>query len=137
MPIWNELFNPNFYLPALFNVIRIGCILLFAYLCTVAVERMLRGLRKYIVRMMLKTGAEPEYELEKRVQTIGGVVRKAMAALIWAIAAIMTLKEMDFDIRPLLAGAGIIGVAIGFGAQGIVKDVLSGLLLLIENQLRV
>src|SRR5713226_3160471 len=131
MPTRNELLDPNFYLPMLFNVVRIGFILLFAYLCTVAVERMLRGLRKYIVKMMLKTGGETEYELEKRVQTVAGVVRKAMTALIWAIAAIMILKEMDFDIRPLLAGAGVIGVAIGFGAQSIIRDVLSGLFLLI------
>jgi small-conductance mechanosensitive channel len=137
MPIWNELLNPNFYLPALFSVVRIGFILLFAYLCTVAVERMLRGLRKYVIKMMLKSGGETEYELEKRVQTIGGVVRKAMAVVIWSIAAIMVLKEMNFDIRPLLAGAGVIGVAIGFGAQSLIKDVLSGLFLLIENQLRV
>ena len=136
MPIWNQFLNPNFYVPLFFNVVRIGCILLFAYLCTVAVERMLRGLRKYVVKVMLKTG-ETEYELEKRIRTIGGVVRKGMAVVIWAIAAIMILKEMDFDIRPLLAGAGVIGVAIGFGAQGVVKDVLSGMLMLIENQIRV
>ncbi len=136
MPTRAQLLNPDFYLPMLFNAVRIAFILLFAYLCTAAVERMLRGLRKYVVKMMLKTG-ETEYELEKRTQTIGGVVRKAMAVVIWAIAAIMILKEMDFDVRPLLAGAGIIGVAIGFGAQSIVKDVLSGLFMLIENQLRV
>src|SRR5260370_6065077 len=131
-----QLLNPDFSIPMLFNVVRSAFILLVAYLCTAAGERMVRGMRKYVVKMMLKTG-ETEYELEKRTQTIGGVVRKAMAVVIWAIAAIMILKEMDFDVRPLLAGAGIIGVAIGFGAQSIVKDVLSGLFMLIENQLRV
>src|SRR5260370_18441132 len=136
MPTRAQLLNPDFYLPMLFNAVRIAFILLFAYLCTAAVERMLRGLRKYVVKMMLKTG-ETEYELEKRTQTIGGVVRKAMAVVIWAIAAIMILKEMDFDVRPLLAGAGIIALAIGFGPQTIVKDLLSGLFMLIQNHLRV
>jgi small-conductance mechanosensitive channel len=49
----------------------------------------------------------------------------------------MILKEMNFDVRPLLAGAGVVGVAVGFGAQSIVKDIVSGLFLLIENQVRV
>ena len=137
MPTWNEFLNPEFYRPILANLVRIGLILVFAYICTFAVERMLRGLRKYSVKMMLKAGGETEYELEKRVQTIAGVVRKTMAILIWAVAGTMILREMKFDIGPLVAGAGVIGVALGFGAQSIVKDVLSGLFLLIENQIRV
>src|SRR5207237_3761331 len=53
------------------------------------------------------------------------------------LALIMTLREMSFDIRPLLAGAGVVGVAVGFGAQSVIKDVLAGFFLLIENQMRV
>jgi len=49
----------------------------------------------------------------------------------------MILRELNFDIAPLLAGAGVIGVALGFGAQNIIKDVLGGLFMLIENQIRV
>jgi small conductance mechanosensitive channel len=49
----------------------------------------------------------------------------------------MILKEMNFDVRPLLAGAGIAGVALGFGAQSIVKDVLAGLSMMLDNQVRV
>jgi small conductance mechanosensitive channel len=49
----------------------------------------------------------------------------------------MILKEMSFDVRPLLAGAGVAGVAIGFGAQNIIKDVLGGIFLMMENQIRV
>src|SRR5579864_2716194 len=87
--------------------------------------------------MMLKSGGASEYELEKRADTIASVVRKAAYILIWAIAGIMILRELNFDIAPLLAGAGVIGVALGFGAQNIVKDVLSGLFMLMENQIRV
>jgi len=53
------------------------------------------------------------------------------------IALLMILKEMNFDVRPLLAGAGVAGVAIGFGAQNIIKDVLGGMFLMMENQIRV
>jgi len=137
MPTQSQLLNPNFYLPLLFNAVRIALILLFAYLCAKAVGRLLKTLRHYVVKMMLKSGGETEYELEKRVQTICGVARRVLYAVIWSIAIIMILKEMNFDIRPLLAGAGIVGVAVGFGAQSVVKDVLNGIFLLAENQLRV
>ena len=137
MPTRSELLTLDYYLPMLFNLVRIGFILLFAYICAHAVAGVLRGLRNYTVKMMLKAGGGTEYEIEKRVQTIGGVTRKAMLVLIWSIAFIMILKELHFDIGPLLAGAGVVGVAIGFGAQSIVKDVLSGVFLLMENQIRV
>ena len=119
------------------NAIRIVLILVFAYICTLVVGRLLRGLRRYTVKMMLRAGGGADYELEKRAATIGSLVRKALFILIWLIAWLMILKEMNFDVRPLLAGAGVAGVAIGFGAQNIVKDVLGGLFLMMENQLRV
>ncbi len=136
MPTRAQLLNLDYYVPMLFNAIRIGFILVFAYLCTLAVGRMLRALRTYTVKMMLRAGGGTDYELEKRAATIGGLTRKAMFVLIWAIAWLMVLKEMNFDVRPLLAGAGVAGVAIGFGAQNIVKDVLGGLFLMMENQIR-
>ena len=119
------------------NGIRIGLILLFAYIAMLLVGRALRALRKYTVKMMLRAGGGNEIELQKRAETISGLSRKAMVTLIWTIAWLMILKEMNFDVRPLLAGAGVVGVAIGFGAQNIVKDVLGGLFLMMENQVRV
>src|SRR5690349_13135256 len=133
----NRLLHLDFYVPVLFNGIRIVCLLLFAYLFTLFAGRLVQALRKYTVRMMLKSGGASEYELEKRADTIASVVRKAAYILIWAIAGIMILRELNFDIAPLLAGAGVIGVALGFGAQNIIKDVLGGLFMLIENQIRV
>jgi len=133
----SQLLNFDFYLPMIFNAIRIGFILLFAYVCSFVVGRAVRGLRNYTVKMMLRSGGGNEYELEKRADTIGGLAKKAMFILIWTIAGLMILKEMNFDVRPLLAGAGVAGVAIGFGAQNIIKDVLGGLFLMMENQIRV
>jgi moderate conductance mechanosensitive channel len=137
MPTQSQLLNPNYYVPMLFGMLRIILIFVLAYVCAKAGGRLLLKLRSYIVRARLKAGGETEYELEKRVQTISGVTRKVLFVVIWCIAGIMILKELNFDIRPLLAGASIVGVAIGFGAQSVVKDVLNGIFLLIENQLRI
>jgi moderate conductance mechanosensitive channel len=133
----SQLFSLDYYRPVLANGARIGFILVLAYLCTLIAGRLLRTLRTYSVKMMLRAGGVPEFELEKRAETVGSVARKSMFVLIWAIAWIMILRELNFDIRPLLAGAGVVGVAVGFGAQSIVKDVFSGLFMLIENQIRV
>jgi small-conductance mechanosensitive channel len=137
MPTRIQLLNVDYYLPMAFNALRIGFILLFAYICTRAVGRVLTSLRNYSVRMMLKAGGGTEFELEKRAVTIGGLARKTMFVLIWAIALLMVLKEMNFDVRPLLAGAGVAGVAIGFGAQNVIKDILGGMFLMLENQIRI
>jgi len=111
--------------------------LVFAYIATRAIARVLRALRSYMVKMMLKSGGGNEYEIQKRAETIQNLAGKALFMLIWIIAGIMILNEMNFDVRPLLAGAGVAGVAIGFGAQNIIKDVLGGIFLMMENQIRV
>jgi moderate conductance mechanosensitive channel len=137
MPTRIQLLNVDYYLPMAFNALRIGFILVFAYICTRALSRVLLSLRNYTVRMMLKAGGGTEFEVENRAATIGSLTRKTLFVLIWAIAWLMVLKEMNFDVRPLLAGAGVAGVAVGFGAQSIIKDVLGGLFLMMENQIRI
>jgi small conductance mechanosensitive channel len=76
-------------------------------------------------------------ERRKRAQTIGSLVRRALAALIWAMAFLIILRELDVDITPVLTGAGIAGLAVGFGAQTLVRDFISGFFLIIEDQVRV
>jgi small-conductance mechanosensitive channel len=137
MPTRSQLLNPDYYAPVLSNAIHILAILVFAYIATRAVTRLMRALRGYTVKMMLKSGGGNEYELEKRAETIENLAGKALFMLIWSIAGLMMLEELNFDVRPLLAGAGVAGVAIGFGAQNIIKDVLAGMFLMLENQIRV
>ena len=69
--------------------------------------------------------------------TLGAIFRKTVTVAIYALAVAMVLKEAGFDIGPILAGAGVVGLAVGFGAQNLVRDVISGLFLLVENQIRV
>jgi len=70
----------------------------------------------------------------ERARTIGTVLTSTLNAFIWVIAVGMILGEFGFDLGPVIASAGIIGVAIGLGAQSIVKDVLSGIFMLVEDQ---
>ena len=71
---------------------------------------------------------------EARAETIALVLRSIVTAVVWSIAALLVLGQLDIDLAPLIAGAGIGGIALGFGAQSIVKDFLSGLFMLIEDQ---
>jgi small-conductance mechanosensitive channel len=76
-------------------------------------------------------------EREKRAETLVLIVRNAIKVFIYVVASFMILKEIGVDIAPLLAGVGIAGLAIGFGAQTLVKDFLTGFFILMENQYRV
>ena len=76
-------------------------------------------------------------ERRKRAQTIASLARRVLTGLIWATALLIVLRELQVDITPVLAGAGILGLAVGFGAQTLVRDVISGFFLIIEDQVRV
>ncbi len=70
----------------------------------------------------------------QRARTIGSVLRSASSALVGAIAVVMVLAEFGVALGPILASAGIVGVALGFGAQNLVRDFLSGMFMLLEDQ---
>lgn len=74
---------------------------------------------------------------QNRVKTLKTLLDNAISILIFAIAALMILKDLGFDITPILTGAGILGLAISFGAQSLVKDLISGFFIIIENQYNV
>jgi moderate conductance mechanosensitive channel len=76
-------------------------------------------------------------ERRKRAQTIASLARRVLTGLIWATALLIVLRELHVDITPVLAGAGILGLAVGFGAQTLVRDIISGFFLIIEDQVRV
>ena len=70
----------------------------------------------------------------QRAEAIGSVLRSFASAAVFSIAGLMVLRELGFDLAPLLASAGIVGVAIGFGAQTLVKDLIAGMFMLLEDQ---
>lgn len=70
----------------------------------------------------------------QRIETIADVLKSLATALIMLVAALLCLSELNIDLAPLIAGAGIAGLAVGFGAQSLVKDFLAGIFILVEDQ---
>jgi moderate conductance mechanosensitive channel len=79
------------------------------------------------------TGALSERR-RQRTETLGSVLRSLVTTIVFGVAFVMILDEVDIPIAPLLASAGVAGVALGFGAQSLVKDFLSGIFLILEDQ---
>jgi small-conductance mechanosensitive channel len=83
--------------------------------------------------VLLETG-EHNIRASQRVEALASILRSIASFVIWTIASFMVMGQLGVDLAPLIAGAGIIGVALGFGSQSLVKDFLSGLFILIEDQ---
>jgi moderate conductance mechanosensitive channel len=78
-----------------------------------------------------------EDDIKKRQNTLISLLTAVLRVLVWLVAIFTILGLFDLDLTPLLAGASVLGVALGFGAQSIIKDFLSGLFIILENQYRV
>lgn len=95
-------------------------------------------IKKFKAFMISRTdNSSDSIESEKRINTLMGIISKTVTVSFWAIFIMMFLNSAGLDIAPILAGAGIIGIAVGFGAQTLVKDVITGFFILLENQIRV
>jgi moderate conductance mechanosensitive channel len=98
-----------------------------------AVQERLGSLRAATPDALLAT-TEHSLRAEQRIEALASVLRSLTTFVIYAVAAFMILGEVGIELGPLIAGAGIIGVALGFGSQSLVKDFLSGVFILIEDQ---
>ncbi|MFQ6616914.1 MAG: mechanosensitive ion channel family protein [Fidelibacterota bacterium] len=112
-----------------------GARLLIILVLTLIALKMARVLSNRLFKVVMK--ARIETEMRKRAETLRSLVRYVLGITILAIALIMVLGEFGVKIGPILAAAGIVGVAIGFGAQHLVQDIISGFFILIEDQIRV
>ena len=98
-----------------------------------AVRERMGAMRKRTPAALLETG-ETSVRAEQRIDALSSVLRSVLSFVIWATAALMCLGEVGIDLGPLIAGAGVLGVAIGFGSQSLVRDFLSGAFILVEDQ---
>jgi len=78
-----------------------------------------------------------DLEWQRRATTLGGILTSMVTAVVGFVVILMLLRELSIDVLPILTGAGIAGLAIGFGAQNLVRDVISGFFLILEDQVRI
>jgi moderate conductance mechanosensitive channel len=81
--------------------------------------------------------APTDQEWQRRAATLGGILSSTVTTIVGFVAILMLLRELSVDVMPILTGAGIAGLAIGFGAQYLVRDVIAGFFLILEDQVRV
>ncbi len=116
--------------------VRIILIILAAYigirLLRVALDRLEAILIQASVSKETVPGAGA-----KRIRTLTSVLWTIAVGLIWFVVALTALGQMGINLAPVLAGAGVVGLAVGFGAQNLVRDLVSGFFLILENQIRV
>jgi len=120
----------------MFTVLRILLIMIIAWVALFAARVAMRRLEAALIDRGEKEGDIPS-EAEKRAETLARLLRQGIVILIWLMAALVVLRELGVEIGPILASAGVAGLAIGFGAQNLVRDVISGFFLILENQVRV
>lgn len=85
-------------------------------------------------RVLTRSGLIDQERHDRRVTTLGSVLRSGASVVIWSVAALLVLDELHINLAPLLASAGVGGIAVAFGAQSLVKDFLSGLFMMFEDQ---
>ena len=113
---------------ALTHGVRIVLILIAASILQRVASRLIRTFRHFMERR------DPGQQ--SRIQTLGRVFRYIAAVTIWLVAGMLVLGELGISVAPVLATAGVAGIAVGFGAQSLIKDYFTGFFLLLEDQVR-
>jgi len=103
----------------------------------VILSQMSRWIAKWMEKFVYEKDPLQASEAKKRAHTLGNILRHAFLIIITFVAVLMILGELGIQLGPLLATAGIGALAIGFGAQGLVKDLISGFFIILENQYRI
>jgi small-conductance mechanosensitive channel len=129
--------------------LRIALILLTAVLVNVLVRRSLARLvervtreraaeveasNRFVDRQWIEVLRERNERARQRALTLAAVLRNIASVIIYGLATLLALGELDIQLGPLIAGAGIAGIAIGFGAQSLVRDFLAGIFIVLEDQ---
>lgn len=115
---------------------RIVLILVIGWVALRAVRVALRRMEKVLVERARGEG-EVLGEAVKRAETLAKLVRQAGVIVVWVMMILMVLREIGVEIAPILASAGVVGLAVGFGAQNLVRDLITGFFMILENQIRV
>ncbi|MEO6202490.1 MAG: mechanosensitive ion channel family protein [Nitrospirales bacterium] len=116
--------------------LRLLLILVVAY---VGIRAVRYGLHRLEIFLLTIRENEDRDRLgrEKRVKTLTGLLLTIGLTLVWVVSVVMGLDQIGLDITPIIASAGIVGLAVGFGAQNLVRDVINGFFIILENQVRI
>ena len=134
--------------------LRIVLIIVFSAIVLLLLRRAIAGITRHIAEgepviergvlrpigrsevgsVLLKANPLANARRAQRARTIGSVLRSTASVVVWSLAAVLVLDSLGVNLAPFIASAGIVGVAVGFGAQSLVKDFLSGLFMLLEDQ---
>ena len=118
-------------------ILPIVLIVVLAILLLAGSRRVIHGVVKAALDRETSEGTAQELsavEVKKRMDTLDTLLTAAIRAFIIIVAVVMILGELNLNIGPAIAGLGIVGIAVGFGAQSLVKDYFNGALILVENQ---
>lgn len=115
---------------------RLALALVGGFILARVLRMLLVQLERVLVRAGERTGALAAVT-RSRVATLTSVLRTLALVVLWSVVAVICLSQLGLDVRPILAGAGIVGLAVGFGAQYLVLDVIAGFFLVLEDQVRV
>ncbi|HET7703712.1 MAG TPA: mechanosensitive ion channel family protein [Candidatus Limnocylindrales bacterium] len=117
--------------------LRILLIIVVAIIAVRVTRILVHGIVKALLDREASEGTAQELsaiEVQKRIDTLDELGARVIRAFVVMIAGIMVLGALDLDIGPAIAGLGVVGIAVGFGAQSLVRDYLNGALILVENQ---
>lgn len=120
----------------LLTSVRILLVLVIFWIAMLAAKIALRRLERHLVKRGQAEG-DIASESAKRAETLVHLLHQAVVIMLWVVAGLVVLREVGVEIGPILASAGIAGLAVGFGAQNLVRDVISGFFMILENQVRV
>ncbi len=129
------MFTPELLQKGLTWLLTTGLKILLIVIVVMVLTRISRGLARRLEKILLK-GREDEESL-KRARTLSGMIKQFLNSLIVIIAVMTVLAALDIQIGPLLATAGVAGLAISFAAQSLIKDVINGFFIILWDQIRV
>ncbi len=127
-------------LPAIWEQVSVwllsaGVRILIIFILALVLIRISRMVSRRMMSLFLEK--KKDEEAEKRANTLSSVISKVLSIVIWVFALITILGELNIEIGPILAAAGIVGLAVGFAGQSMVKDYLNGFYILLWDQIRV
>jgi small-conductance mechanosensitive channel len=125
-----DLLHPAHTSQAMMTALRVAIIVIVAWVAIGILGRLIRHFRERIARRL------DDAEAQKRAATLGRVFRHTTTVVVTLVAGMLVLGELGVSVAPILGAAGVVGIAVGFGAQSLVKDYFTGFFILLENQIR-